>query len=376
MNAPLRETPLAGFHAARGARMVPFAGYSMPVHYKDGIMKEHQATRESAGLFDVSHMGQIVLRPKSGQIADAARALEDLVPADIAALKPGRQRYTQFTADEGGIIDDFMAVNAGDYLFLVVNAACKEEDEAHLRQHLSDQCDIEVLRDRALIAIQGPQAEKALASLAPGVKDMRFMDWGVFQILGADAFVSRSGYTGEDGYEVSVPASIAEDLANALVEAGAAPVGLGARDSLRLEAGLCLYGNDIDKTTTPVEAGLAWSIQKTRRQGGEREGGFPGAPIILDQIESGTKRLRAGLKPDGRAPVRAGASLYADETSSTVIGTVTSGGFGPSVGCPVAIGYVPSDKAREGAGVFAEVRGKRLPMSVAPLPFFVKSYKR
>ena len=376
MYAPLRETPLAGFHAAHGARMVPFAGYSMPVHYKDGIMKEHQATRESAGLFDVSHMGQIVLRPKSGQIADAARALEDLVPADIAALKPGRQRYTQFTTDEGGIIDDFMAVNAGDHLFLVVNAACKEEDEAHLRQHLSDQCDIEVLRDRALIAIQGPQAEKALASLAPGVKDMRFMDWGVFQILGADAFVSRSGYTGEDGYEVSVPASIAEDLANALVEAGAAPVGLGARDSLRLEAGLCLYGNDIDKTTTPVEAGLAWSIQKTRRQGGEREGGFPGAPIILDQIESGTKRLRAGLKPDGRAPVRAGASLYADETSSTVIGTVTSGGFGPSVGCPVARGYVPSDKAREGAGVFAEVRGKRLPMSVAPLPFFVKSYKR
>ena len=376
MNAPLRETPLAGFHAAHGARMVPFAGYSMPVHYKDGIMKEHQATRESAGLFDVSHMGQIVLRPKSGQIADAARALEDLVPADIAALKPGRQRYTQFTTDEGGIIDDFMAVNAGDHLFLVVNAACKEEDEAHLRQHLSDQCDIEVLRDRALIAIQGPQAEKALASLAPGVKDMRFMDWGVFQILGADAFVSRSGYTGEDGYEVSVPASIAEDLANALVEAGAAPVGLGARDSLRLEAVLCLYGNDIDKTTTPVEAGLAWSIQKTRRQGGEREGGFPGAPIILDQIESGTKRLRAGLKPDGRAPVRAGAPLYADETSSTVIGTVTSGGFGPSVGCPVAMGYVPSDKAREGAGVFAEVRGKRLPMSVAPLPFFVKSYKR
>ena len=376
MNAPLRETPLAGFHAAHGARMVPFAGYSMPVHYKDGIMKEHQATRESAGLFDVSHMGQIVLRPKSGQIADAARALEDLVPADIAALKPGRQRYTQFTTDEGGIIDDFMAVNAGDHLFLVVNAACKEEDEAHLRQHLSDQCDIEVLRDRALIAIQGPQAEKALASLAPRVKDMRFMDWGVFQIFGADAFVSRSGYTGEDGYEVSVPASIAEDLANALVEAGAAPVGLGARDSLRLEAGLCLYGNDIDKTTTPVEAGLAWSIQKTRRQGGEREGGFPGAPIILDQIESGTKRLRAGLKPDGRAPVRAGAPLYADETSSTVIGTVTSGGFGPSVGCPVAMGYVPSDKAREGAGVFAEVRGKRLPMSVAPLPFFVKSYKR
>ena len=376
MNAPLRETPLAGFHAAHGARMVPFAGYSMPVHYKDGIMKEHQATRESAGLFDVSHMGQIVLRPKSGQIADAARALEDLVPADIAALKLGRQRYTQFTTDEGGIIDDFMAVNAGDHLFLVVNAACKEEDEAHLRQHLSDQCDIEVLRDRALIAIQGPQAEKALASLAPRVKDMRFMDWGVFQILGADAFVSRSGYTGEDGYEVSVPASIAEDLANALVEAGAAPVGLGARDSLRLEAGLCLYGNDIDKTTTPVEAGLAWSIQKTRRQGGEREGGFPGAPIILDQIESGTKRLRAGLKPDGRAPVRAGAPLYADETSSTVIGTVTSGGFGPSVGCPVAMGYVPSDKAREGAGVFAEVRGKRLPMSVAPLPFFVKSYKR
>ena len=376
MNAPLRETPLAGFHAAHGARMVPFAGYSMPVHYKDGIMKEHQATRESAGLFDVSHMGQIVLRPKSGQIADAARALEDLVPADIAALKPGRQRYTQFTTDEGGIIDDFMAVNAGDHLFLVVNAACKEEDEAHLRQHLSDQCDIEVLRDRALIAIQGPQAEKALASLAPRAKDMRFMDWGVFQIFGADAFASRSGYTGEDGYEVSVPASIAEDLANALVEAGAAPVGLGARDSLRLEAGLCLYGNDIDKTTTPVEAGLAWSIQKTRRQGGEREGGFPGAPIILDQIESGTKRLRAGLKPDGRAPVRAGAPLYADETSSTVIGTVTSGGFGPSVGCPVAMGYVPSDKAREGAGVFAEVRGKRLPMSVAPLPFFVKSYKR
>lgn len=376
MNAALKETPLAAFHAAHGARMVPFAGYAMPVQYKDGIMKEHQAARESAGLFDVSHMGQIALRPKSGQIEDAALALEDLVPANIAGLKAGRQRYTQFTTDEGGIIDDLMVVNAGDHLFLVVNAACKEEDEAHLRKHLSDQCDIEVLRDRALIAIQGPKAEEALASLAPGVKDMRFMDWGVFQVLGADAFVSRSGYTGEDGYEVSVPASIAGDFANALVKAGVAPVGLGARDSLRLEAGLCLYGNDIDKTTTPVEAGLAWSIQKIRRKGGEREGGFPGGCTILDQIEDGTKRLRVGLKPEGRAPVRAGAALYADESSDKPIGTVTSGGFGPSVGAPIAMGYLPVDKAEEGTQVFAEVRGKRLPMSVAPLPFFTKSYKR
>lgn len=372
----LKTTPLHTLHLARGGKMVPFAGYAMPVQYAAGVLKEHLHTRTNAGLFDVSHMGQIALRPKSGKIEDAASALERLVPQDILALAPGRQRYAQFTNDAGGILDDLMVANAGDHLFLVVNAACKTEDEAHLREHLSDVCSIEIL-DRALIALQGPKAEAALAKLCPTTPAMRFMDAGAHQVMGVPCFVSRSGYTGEDGYEISVPADRAEALATALLDnPDVMPIGLGARDSLRLEAGLCLYGHDIDPMTTPVEAGLTWSIQTSRRSSGARTGGFPGADKILSQIDGGVSRCRAGLQPEGRAPVREGAKLFADNTAAEPIGTVTSGGFGPSAAAPVAMGYLPTAQAAVGSTVFAELRGQRLPMRVSALPFIPHSYKR
>ena len=272
----LERTPLHALHVARGGKMVPFAGYEMPVQYPAGVLKEHLHTRSAAGLFDVSHMGQLALRPKSGQVADAARALERLVPQDIVAVAPGRQRYAQFTNEDGGILDDLMVANFGDHLFLVVNAACKAEDEAHLRAHLSDSCIIDSLTDRALIALQGPKAESALAKLSADVSAMRFMDTGPRKVAGFDCFVSRSGYTGEDGFEISVPAAQAEALVTALLEnPDVLPIGLGARDSLRLEAGLCLYGHDIDTTTTPVEGALEWSVQKSRRAGGAPRWQFP-----------------------------------------------------------------------------------------------------
>jgi len=324
-----------------------------------------------------SHMGQIALRPKSGRLEDAALALERLVPQDIAAIAPGRQRYAQFTNEAGGILDDLMVANFGDHLFLVVNAACKAEDESHLRTHLSDACVIEPLPDRALIALQGPKAESVLTKLCADVSAMRFMDSGPHQIDGIDCFVSRSGYTGEDGFEISVPAAQAEALATKLLaDSDVLPIGLGARDSLRLEAGLCLYGHDIDTTTTPVEGALEWSIQKSRRNGGARAGGFAGADKILSQFGSGASRRRVGLRPEGRAPVREGAALFADATSSEQIGTVTSGGFGPTLNAPVAMGYLPSSQAATGTTVFAEVRGQRLPMQVAPMPFVPNNYKR
>ena len=315
--SPLKRTPLHALHVARGGKMVPFAGYDMPVQYPAGVLKEHLHTRSAAGLFDVSHMGQLALRPKSGQVDDAALALERLVPQDIVAVAPGRQRYAQFTNDEGGLLDDLMVANFGDHLFLVVNAACKAEDEAHLRAHLSEACVIDSLADRALIALQGPTAEKALAKLGADVSAMRFMDTGPRQVAGFDCFVSRSGYTGEDGFEISVPAEHAETLVTALLDnADVLPIGLGARDSLRLEAGLCLYGHDIDTTTTPVEGALEWSVQKSRRTGGARAGGFPGADKILPQFEKGASRRRVGLRAEGRAPVREGALLFADAASS------------------------------------------------------------
>src|SRR6266852_411617 len=290
----LKRTPLHALHVASGGKMVPFAGYDMPVQYASGVLREHLHTRSHAGLFDVSHMGQIALRPKSGQVADAALALERLVPQDIVAVAPGRQRYAQFTNGEGGILDDLMVANFGDHLFLVVNAACKAEDEAHLRAHLSDACVIEPLPDRALIALQGPKAESNLARFCADVAGMRFMDAGPRRVDGIDCFVSRSGYTGEDGFEISVPAKQAEALANTLLaDSDVLPIGLGARDSLRLEAGLCLCGHDIDTTTTPVEGALEWSIQKSRRNGGARAGGFPGADTILLQLEKGAPRRRA-----------------------------------------------------------------------------------
>lgn len=372
----LRRTPLHSLHVDLGARMVPFAGYEMPVQYQLGVLKEHLHTRAAAGLFDISHMGQIVLRPKSGVLADAAHALERLVPVDILALPAGRQRYAFFTNDSGGILDDIMVANRGDHLLLIVNAACKSEDEAHVRAHLSDVCEIEPL-DHALIALQGPKAEAALARLAPDCAGMRFMDVRGMPIMGAPCVVVRSGYTGEDGYEISVPADIVREIAEGLLEnPDVLPIGLGARDSLRLEAGLPLYGSDIDTATTPVEAGLAWAIQKSRREGGERAGGFPGSSIILEQMSKGTTRRRAGLRPEGRAPVRAGAPLFAAAEGGAPIGTVTSGGFGPSIDAPIAMGYLPGELATPGTSVFAEVRGKRLPVKVATLPFTEPRYKR
>jgi aminomethyltransferase len=373
----LQQTPLHALHLARSGKMVPFAGYDMPVQYATGVLREHLHTRKAAGLFDVSHMGQIALRPKSGKLEHAALALERLVPQDIVAIAPGRQRYAQFTNAAGGILDDLMVANFGDHLFLVVNAACKAEDEAHLRDGLSDVCVIEPLPKRALIALQGPRAEAVLARLCADAAAMRFMDSGPRRVDGIDCFVSRSGYTGEDGFEISVPAERAEALAEKLLADGdVLPIGLGARDSLRLEAGLCLYGHDLTTTTTPVEGALEWSIQKSRRTGGARAGGFAGADEILSQLDKGASRRRVGLRPEGRAPVREGAALFADATASETIGTVTSGGFGPSLNAPVAMGYLPSSHAATGIAVFAEVRGQRLPLKVAAMPFVPNTYKR
>jgi aminomethyltransferase len=377
LQSPLKRTPLHALHVASGGKMVPFAGYEMPVQFLTGVLREHLHTRGSAGLFDVSHMGQIALRPKSGKLEDAALALERLVPQDILAIAPGRQRYAQFTNQAGGILDDLMVANFGSHLFLVVNAACKTADEVHLRAFLDDACLIEPLADRALIALQGPKAESVLAPVCADVSSMRFMDSGPRRIDSIDCFVSRSGYTGEDGFEISVPAEQAERLANLLLaNSDVLPIGLGARDSLRLEAGLCLYGHDIDATTTPVEGALEWSVQKSRRRGGARAGGFPGAEKILDQLDRGAPRRRLGLRPEGRAPVREGTPLFAGETSSEQIGAVTSGGFGPSLNAPVAMGYLPSSLAAPDTPVFAELRGQRLQLRVAPMPFVANTYKR
>ncbi|MCA1511899.1 glycine cleavage system aminomethyltransferase GcvT [Bradyrhizobium sp. NBAIM01] len=373
----LKRTPLYDLHVSLGGKMVPFAGYDMPVQYPAGVLKEHLHTRTKAGLFDVSHMGQLALRPKSGNVEDAARALERLVPQDIVAIAAGRQRYAQFTNDDGGILDDLMVANFGDHLFLVVNAACKAEDEAHLRANLSDACVIEQLADRALIALQGPKAEAALAKFCAEVSGMKFMDAGPHEVAGIKCFVSRSGYTGEDGFEISVPAGDAERLAKMLLEnPDVLPIGLGARDSLRLEAGLCLYGHDIDATTTPAEAALEWSVQKSRRSGGARAGGFPGAAKILAHFDGGASRRRVGLRAEGRAPVREGALLFANDAGGEPIGQVTSGGFGPSLNAPVAMGYVPTNLSALGTKLFAEVRGQRLPLQVAAMPFVKNTYKR
>ena len=374
---PLKRTPLHALHVASGARMVPFAGYHMPVQFPAGVLKEHLHTRAAAGLFDVSHMGQLVLRARSGDTADAALALERLVPQDIVAIAPGRQRYAQLTNESGGILDDLMVANFGEALFLVVNAACKDADEALLRDRLSDTCTIDPLPDRALLALQGPKAEAVLSELSAGLGEMKFMDAGPREVAGLDCFVSRSGYTGEDGFEISVRAEHAEQLARLLlIDERVLPIGLGARDSLRLEAGLCLCGHDIDTSTTPVEAALQWSIQRSRRKGGVRASGFPGAQVILPELEHGAARRRVGLKAEGRGPVREGASLFADAASSESIGTVTSGGFGPSLNAPVAMGYLPSRISPAGGLVFAEVRGQRLPLRVSQMPFVPNAYKR
>lgn len=373
----LKRTGLFDLHIDLGAKMVPFAGYEMPVQYPMGVLKEHLHTRAAAGLFDVSHMGQVILSPKSGDVSDAAAALETLVPVDVLGLPEGRQRYGFFTNDEGGILDDLMIANRGDHLFLVVNAARKQDDIAHLRARLGDTCAVEEITDRALIALQGPSAEAVLARLAPDVADMAFMDVAILPVSGGEIWVSRSGYTGEDGFEISVPEIEAEGFVRALLDMDeVAPIGLGARDSLRLEAGLCLYGADIDTTTTPVEAALTWAIQKARRAGGEREGGFPGAARILREMAEGAARRRVGLLPEGRAPMRSGTEIFATEDAADPIGLVTSGAYGPSVERPVSMGYVETAYSGLGTTVYGEVRGKRMPATVAAMPFRPATYKR
>ncbi len=354
--------------------MVPFAGYEMPVQYAPGVMKEHLHTRIAAGLFDVSHMGQVILRPREGYEATAL-AFEALMPVDVLATVPGRQRYGLFTNDTGGILDDLMFANRGDHLFVVVNAACKAQDVAHMQAYLSATTEVIAVTDRALLALQGPLAEAVLARLMPDVVAMKFMDSLVFSWQGAEIWISRSGYTGEDGFEISIPNALAEAFAAALLDQPEVmPIGLGARDSLRLEAGLCLYGHDIDTTTSPVEAGLTWAIQKARRAGGARAGGFPGDDRILQELADGPERLRVGLRPEGRAPMREGTALFAPD--ATPLGTVTSGGFGPSVEAPIAMGYVAAAFATPGTALTGEVRGKHLPVTVTKLPFHSTTYKR
>ncbi len=371
----LKQTPLHALHQELGARMVPFAGYAMPVQYRDGIIKEHRHTRNAAGLFDVSHMGQVRLSGASGGGAGAAAALERLVPVDVIGLAEGRQRYALFTDERGGILDDLMITNAGDHLFVVVNGACKEQDLAHLRQHLSADCTIEPLPEHALLALQGPQAAAVLARLAPGLAELVFMAAARVEIAGADCFVSRSGYTGEDGFEISVPAPRAEALARRLLaEPVVAPIGLGARDSLRLEAGLCLYGHDIDTQTTPVEASLTWALSKARRRDGARPGGYLGAEAVMAQLENGAARKRVGIRPEGRAPLREGVELVDEDGKA--LGRITSGGFGPTLGAPVAMGYVETARARPGTKLGAMLRGKVQPVEVAKLPFVPRRYYR
>jgi aminomethyltransferase len=365
-DAALHRTPLFDLHESLGAKMVLFAGYDMPVQFPGGIMAEHLHTRARAGLFDVSHMGQVRLEG-----SDAAAALETLVVGDIVGLKPGRMRYTLFTNERGGILDDLMVTNAGDHLFLVVNASRKAQDIAHLRHHLDGRAKVIPLPDRALLALQGPAAAGVMARLAPEATGMAFMSARTITVEDQPCFVTRSGYTGEDGFEISVPALSAERLARQILgEAEVMPVGLGARDSLRLEAGLCLWGHDIDERTSAIEADLAWAIQKRRREAGD----FPGAAVIARQLQQGCQRKRVGIKPDGRAPAREGTEVV--DGTGAVVGRVTSGGFGPSVDGPIAMGYVATPQAALGSAVELLVRGTPRPARIVPLPFVPHRYYR
>lgn len=375
-DSALLTTPLNALHLELGARMVPFAGYSMPVQYPAGLMAEHLHTRSAAGLFDVSHMGQLRLVGP-----DAAAAFESLMPVDVIGLGVGKQRYGLLLNDEGGILDDLMFVNRGDDLFVIVNGACKVADIAHIQARIGQRCQVIPLPEQALLALQGPQAVTALSRLAPGVAQLVFMTGGAFSIAGIDCYVTRSGYTGEDGFEISVPAAQAEALARTLLaQPEVKPIGLGARNSLRLEAGLCLYGNDLDTRTTPVEAGLTWAIQKVRRAGGEREGGFPGAAKVLAQLTDlqGTAgvltRKRVGLVALDRVPVREHTELQT--LSGERIGEVSSGLLGPSINQPVAMAYVRADQAALGTRLNAIVRGKPVAMQVAAMPFVPNRYYR
>jgi aminomethyltransferase len=369
-SAPLLTTPLHALHIELGAKMVPFGGYDMPVQYATGILTEHKHTRMAAGLFDVSHMGQVLIKDEG---ADAA--LETLVPVDIVGLPVLKQRYAVFTNDQGGILDDLMVTRRADDLFVVVNAACKAQDIAHLQKHIGGLCTVQPLPDQALLALQGPQAVTALARLNPEVQKLTFMTGGHFVLDGIDCFLTRSGYTGEDGFEISVPAGQAVQLARALLaQPEVKPIGLGARDTLRLEAGLCLYGHDIDTTTTPVEGSITWAIQKVRRAGGERAGGYPGASVIDQQLAQGSTRKRVGLISTERMPVREGAKVV--NADGLEIGVVTSGSPSPSLGQPIALAMLQADQTAVGTGVFALVRDKRVAMSVTTLPFVPNRYHR
>lgn len=362
----LKRTALYELHVAHGGKMVPFAGYEMPVQYPAGILTEHNHTRAKASIFDVSHMGQIALRG-----ADPSTALETLVPGDIAGLAPGRMRYTMFTNETGGILDDLMVTNVGEYLFLVVNAACKDSDIAHLKDRLPGGIEVEILDNRSLIALQGPAAAAIMARYAPGADTMPFMTALPFEIDGSRLAVTRSGYTGEDGYEISIPSDAALRITELFLSAKDVEfAGLGARDSLRLEAGLCLYGHDIDETTTPVEAALTWSIGKRRRAAG----GFPGDTVIKQQIADGVARKRVGILPDGKAPAREGTGIT--DADGAPIGTVTSGGFGPSVEGPIAMGYVDIAHATTDTPVNLVVRGQPRPGRIAPMQFVPNRYYR
>jgi aminomethyltransferase len=374
-NETLKRTPLFALNTELGGKMVPFAGYDMPVQFPTGILKEHLHTRAAAGLFDVSHMGQAILHLEAkGGHDDIAAAFETLVPGDIKGLKPGQIRYTLLLNDQGGIRDDLMATRpeAADEagtLFLVVNAGTKDADFAHVASALKGRVRVERLEDRALIALQGPKAHEVLERVVPGVGKMLFMTMRKFTWERQVLYVSRSGYTGEDGYEISVPGAIATAFARVLLaDANVLPIGLGARDSLRLEAGLCLYGHDIDEATTPVEADLVWAISKRRKL----EKGFPGDARILDQLFNGASRVRVGLKPDGKAPAREGAEIV--DADGTVVGRVTSGGFGPSVNGPVAMGYVSPQYAKDGTTLGLKVRTQVLPARVVPMPFVPKRF--
>jgi aminomethyltransferase len=376
MNAPelsppkLLTTPLHTLHQELGAKMTPFAGYDMPVNYPGGIIAEHRHCRESAALFDVSHMGQLRLVGP-----EAAAALETLVPMDIVDLPAGKQRYALFTNTAGGILDDLMVTRRDNDLFVVVNAACKQQDTIHLMTHIGHRCQVIPLPDRALLALQGPKAVDVLARMNPGVAQLTFMTGGSFELAGADCFVTRSGYTGEDGFEISVPESHAIALARELLAAPEVkPAGLGARDTLRLEAGLCLYGHDINDTTTPVEAGLTWAIQKVRRPGGARAGHYPGAAAIEAQLASGAAIKRAGLLGLERVPVREGVQLF--DKQGHKLGHVTSGTLAPTVNQPIAMAYLAANHTAAGHEVHAEVRGKRYPMRVHSMPFAPHRYHR
>ena len=375
MAQALKRTPLYELHCELGAKLTEFAGYEMPVQYSLGILGEHQHTRTKAGLFDVSHMGQITLRGSSYQ--ETALALEKAIPMDVLGLKVGRQRYGFLTTDGGGILDDLMFSNREDHIFVVLNAACKDSDIVHLRTLLEPEISIEVIENRALIALQGPASETVLSEFNSQISAMKFMDIETLSIAGTECWISRSGYTGEDGFEISIPSSAAEAITRSILSKQEVEfVGLGARDSLRLEAGLCLYGHDIDEETTPVEASLTWAIQKARRTNGERANGFLGDDIITQQLDMGTYRKRVGFLPQTRAPMREGVEIYETESSKEVIGKITSGGYGPTVGHPVAMGYINSKYVDSKDNLFGELRGKRVPVKIAKLPFVPLNFKR